>query len=82
MKNTNVIASSENIEGNIGNCGITSSDIGTSSFTSKTVAINSCNGEIVSTSEYTSYGNILIFALGVSFIILLFGIAYRVISDY
>lgn len=47
MDKTNVIVGSPNIEGNIGSCEIKSTNISTSAFYVKTIAVNSCNGAIV-----------------------------------
>lgn len=45
--NTNTLVASPNINGNIGNCQINSTDSTVDTFHTMTIAINSCNGEIV-----------------------------------
>jgi hypothetical protein len=54
--NTNVIASSPNINGNIGSCEIKSNSYDVSSFYTRTTAVNSCTGEIINDTTYYQWG--------------------------
>lgn len=60
MTNTNVIASSPNISGNIGSCEVKSTDVSVTTFQVNTIAVNSCTGEIVSQHQYYDWTWILI----------------------
>lgn len=72
MKNTAIIGG--NVTGNIGSCSVVSTDISTSMMYQKTVAVNSCTGEVVSQSqEYIGVGgsmSIIIFGI-LSFVTLI-----------
>lgn len=57
---TNVIASSPNINGNIGSCTVNSTDVQHGEFMLNTIAINSCNGDVVSNTTYLAPGWIFI----------------------
>lgn len=47
MNTTNTLVTSPNINGNIGSCQINTTDSTVDTFHTMTIAINSCNGEIV-----------------------------------
>jgi len=47
-----------NVQGNIGSCEIKTTSIDLSSFYKQTIAVNSCNGEIVSSNSYYDWGYI------------------------
>ena len=50
--NTNTLVASPNIGGNIGSCQINSTDSSVDAIHTMTIAINSCNGEIVNQSVH------------------------------
>ena len=68
---TNVIAASDNVQGNIGNCSVNSQDVNVNSFYIRTVAVNSCNGNVISDNTYFDMTWIVIPGI----IISVFGIA-------
>lgn len=56
MKNT--LVTSPNITGNIGSCKVESKTYPLSSFYKETVSVNTCTGEIVSSTTWYDYGYI------------------------
>lgn len=56
MENTKVITTSPNIAGNIGSCEIKSDSFSKDSWYTTTIAVNSCNGQIVSQNTYFEWG--------------------------
>lgn len=59
---TNVIpiANGSGINGNIGSCQVNSTDVTTSFLYTTTIAMNSCNGTIISENTYINQGWIAI----------------------
>lgn len=55
---TNVIASSPNINGNIGSCEIKNNSYSVSSFYTRSTSVNSCTGQIINDTTYYDYSYI------------------------
>lgn len=76
-----IVVSSGNITGNVGSCSITSQDISVSSWTTETVAVNSCTGAIVADNTYFSWGNLILTVIAILFGIMFLLGAIRLIFD-
>ncbi len=60
MTNTNVVAVSPSVNGNIGSCEVNATDIFVNSFQAHTISVNSCDGRILSDSPiYISWGSVI-----------------------
>jgi len=79
--NNNIIASSPNIAGNIGSCEIKSDTYNISSFYCRTMAVNSCTGEVVSDTTFFQWGYIylpFIIFLGITLVGILLNLEVKI----
>lgn len=67
MEKTLIVGGS--VSGNVGSCEVKSTDIKISSWSYRTIAVNSCTGQVVSESTYRDYGNIFVGVMGILFVI-------------
>lgn len=86
MNKTNIIAVSPNVTGNVGSCSAQSNTIilSTTFFTAQdqVTQINSCTGQVISTSQYTDYSNLQkLSCVGGVIILLMVGLTIAVIFD-
>ncbi len=56
MATNTVIPVTSGVEGNIGSCSVVNEDFAINSFSRTQVAVNSCNGEVISQHTYFDWG--------------------------
>lgn len=79
MTDTNIVVPTANVTGNVGSCAITSTDVSKSSWTTETIAVNSCTGAVVADSTYISWGSVtLAILLIVGALVVIFSIGFAV----
>ena len=80
MANTPVVMTNGNVQGNIGSCEIKTSEVSVSSFYKRSIALDSCTGQIVSDNTYYDWE--YIYVPGVIIVIVLFLIiGIKIFSD-